>query len=213
MSETQKALSAIQAKLHAPKGQVNNFGKYKYRSCEDILEALKPHLSEHGATLTISDEIIVVGDRFYVKASAAFSVAGESHVIVTAYAREPLTKKGMDEAQITGATSSYARKYALNGLFAIDDTKDADTQDNRQQGMAQQIDPAIQKIADAVLKHIENNDPDGIGEVWHETTAEEKEALWVAKTKGGFFSQEDKKIIREAATSYAKKVAGNDSQD
>jgi len=117
-------LAKIQSELKAPKGQTNNFGKYKYRSCEDIVEAVKPLLK--GATLTLSDEMIEVGGRVYVKATASLTDTGLSMVSVTACAREAETKKGMDDAQITGAASSYARKYALNGLFAIDDTKDAD---------------------------------------------------------------------------------------
>lgn len=124
-----KILAEIQAKLNAPKGQFNSFGKYKYRSCEDILSAVKPLLN--GSTLTISDEIVLIGDRFYVKATASL-FDGETEAKTSAYAREPLEKKGLDASQITGSTSSYARKYALNGLFAIDDTKDADTMDNRE---------------------------------------------------------------------------------
>ena len=127
MSETIKVLGKIQSALKAPKGQTNTFGKYKYRSCEDILEAVKPLLAEHGATLTISDEMVEVGGRVYVKATAAI-ITPEIKMweAVSAYAREAESKKGMDEAQITGSASSYARKYALNGLFCIDDTKDAD---------------------------------------------------------------------------------------
>lgn len=116
-------LNKIQKELKAPKGQNNTFGGYRYRSCEDILEAVKPLLGE--AILTINDEVVMLGDRFYVKATASIT-DGKQTVFVSAYAREPLEKKGMDSAQITGATSSYARKYALNGLFCIDDTKDAD---------------------------------------------------------------------------------------
>jgi hypothetical protein len=117
-------LNKIQRTLKAPKGQVNSFGNYKYRSCEDILEAVKPLLED--ATLVISDEICAIGDRHYVKATATLT-CGENTISSTAFAREPVSKKGMDESQITGAASSYARKYALNGLFAIDDTKDADS--------------------------------------------------------------------------------------
>jgi len=124
-------LSEIQSKLHAPKGQTNAFGKYKYRSCEDILSAVKPLLIEFGVSLIITDEMVLIGDRYYVKASALLEDGKGFTAKAEAYAREPLSKKGMDEAQITGATSSYARKYALNGLLAIDDTKDADSQDNR----------------------------------------------------------------------------------
>ncbi len=119
-------LNKIQQELKAPKGQRNTFGNYNYRSCEDILLAVKPLLGE--ATLIITDEIVLIGERYYVKATALLNKADGS-IIASAigFAREALTKKGMDEAQITGAASSYARKYALNGLFAIDDTKDADT--------------------------------------------------------------------------------------
>lgn len=120
-------LAKIQKELKAPKGQLNKFGGYNYRSCEDILEAVKPLLD--GAILTLQDEIINIGNRFYVKATATFADGTYTHS-VTAMAREPETKKGMDESQITGMASSYARKYALNGLFCIDDTKDADTMDN-----------------------------------------------------------------------------------
>jgi hypothetical protein len=119
-----KTLSKIQKELKAPKGQLNEFGGYKYRSCEDILEAVKPLLGE--AVLTITDEIVLIGDRYYIKATATLSEKPES-ISVSAFAREALVKKGMDESQITGAASSYARKYALNGLFCIDDTKDADS--------------------------------------------------------------------------------------
>lgn len=119
----------IQHKLKAPKGQYNSFGKYNYRSCEDILEGVKPLLKEHNLALLIDDEIVQIGERYYVKATAKIT-DGRECVSATAYAREPDTKKGMDESQITGATSSYARKYALNALLCIDDTKDADTMDN-----------------------------------------------------------------------------------
>lgn len=122
-----KQLAKIQQELKAPKGQRNSFGNYNYRSCEDIVEAVKPLLGT--LTLTISDEIVMIGTRYYVKATANIS-DGVAVISVSAYARESEEKKGMDASQITGATSSYARKYALNGLFAIDDTKDADSQDN-----------------------------------------------------------------------------------
>lgn len=115
----------IQSTLKAPKNQRNNFGGYNYRSCEDILESVKPLLAEQGLILTISDEMVMLGNRFYVKAEATIT-DGENKITNTAYAREEETKKGMDASQITGAASSYARKYALNGLLCIDDTKDAD---------------------------------------------------------------------------------------
>lgn len=120
-----ETLSAIQTELSAPKGQFNKFGGYAYRSCEDILEALKPLLKKHKACVTISDDIVMVGDRVYVKATATLTAEEES-ITATAFAREAEDKKGMDSAQVTGSTSSYARKYALNGLFAIDDNKDPD---------------------------------------------------------------------------------------
>lgn len=130
MAEAKKTfidkLTCIQANLKAPKGQYNNFGKYKYRSCEDILEAVKPHLAQHGLALILSDEPVLCGEWHYIKATAMIT-DGTSDCTATAYARESVTKKGMDDSQITGTASSYARKYALNGLFLIDDTKDADT--------------------------------------------------------------------------------------
>lgn len=134
-------LNKIQTELKAPKGQYNSFGKYKYRSCEDILEAIKPFLTETKTVLTINDEIVFIGNRFYVKATAVLTDCENenSFIINSAFAREDDSKKGMDGSQITGASSSYARKYALNGLFAIDDTKDADTDENaKQQGKAEQ---------------------------------------------------------------------------
>ena len=118
-------LLQIQHELKAPKGQFNKFGNYKYRSAEDILEAVKPLLFNYACHLTITDDIQLIGDRYYVKATATIKSKDDS-VSVTAFAREEETKKGMDGAQITGAASSYARKYALNGLFCIDDTKDPD---------------------------------------------------------------------------------------
>lgn len=123
-------LAAVQAELKAPKDQYNSFGKYKYRSAEGILEAVKPIVKKHGCVLWISDEMVEIGGRVYVKATAYFALTDidglATAVAVSAFAREPETKTGMDASQITGAASSYARKYALNGLFAIDDTKDAD---------------------------------------------------------------------------------------
>jgi hypothetical protein len=128
-SDLIKKLSCIQGELKAPKGQTNNFGKYQYRSCEDILEAVKPLLVAQGLAIVISDDVKAVGERVYVVANITLT-DGETTVTNTAYAREALAKKGMDDSQITGAASSYARKYALNGMFCIDDTKDADSQNN-----------------------------------------------------------------------------------
>ena len=130
-------ISSAQGELKAPKNQYHSFGKYSYRSCEDILEAAKHVCAKYGLLLTVSDEVVHEGDRYYIKATAAlYDAQGGSDEVMsaTAYAREALDKKGMDDSQITGTASSYARKYALNGLFCIDDTKDADTQDNTNSG-------------------------------------------------------------------------------
>ncbi len=121
-----KELLTIQKKLNAPKGRRNGFGNYKYRSCEDILAAVKPLLEETSCTLSLSDEIVMVGTRIYVKAIATLTNASGEKEQTTAYAREDESKKGMDVSQLTGATSSYARKYALSGLLAIDDETDSD---------------------------------------------------------------------------------------
>lgn len=116
----------IQSNLKAPKNQRNNFGGYNYRSCEDIMEAVKPLLKEVNCSLIVSDDVVQVSDRIYVKATAILRTPNGEEFKNTAFAREPLSKKGQDESQVTGSASSYARKYALNGLFCIDDTKDAD---------------------------------------------------------------------------------------
>jgi hypothetical protein len=139
-------LAIIQSKVKAPKGQFNSFGKYHYRSAEDILEAVKQVVNPMGYSITISDTIICAGDRYYIKATATLSNGKESWS-VDGYAREEESKKGMDGSQVTGASSSYARKYALNGLFALDDTKDSDATNTH--GKDQQSKP---KIDDAILK-------------------------------------------------------------
>lgn len=127
-------LSKVQSELKAPKGQYNSFGKYKYRSCEDILEAVKPLNAKHGVVLTVGDEVVEISNRFYVKATAILvDIESGEKVTNTALAREDDAKKGMDGSQITGTASSYARKYCLNGLYCIDDTKDADTDEYRAQ--------------------------------------------------------------------------------
>lgn len=125
MANIYNKLMTIQGALKAPKGQYNSFGKYKYRSCEDILESVKPLLSAHDCALVITDDIMMIGDRIYVKATAKL-ISDSEQVESSAFAREESEKKGMDSSQVTGAASSYARKYALNGLFCIDDTKDSD---------------------------------------------------------------------------------------
>ena len=132
MKEFLKRVSEVQQKLKAPKGQYNSFGGYNYRSCEDILEAVKPICAEHSMLLNLSAEIVKVGERYYIKATAKlYDLESDAVISSTALAREAQTKKGMDDSQITGTASSYARKYALNGLFNIDDTKDADTDEYR----------------------------------------------------------------------------------
>lgn len=134
-SAINEKLMHIQTELKAPKNLYNSFGKYHYRNAEGIQEALKPLESKYNVTVTLSDEIVEVGGRVYVKATATITdvAIGES-VSVTAYAREALDKKGLDDSQITGSTSSYARKYALNGLFLLDDTKDVDTEEYQTEG-------------------------------------------------------------------------------
>ncbi|MGB2272712.1 MAG: ERF family protein [Pseudomonadales bacterium] len=151
MTLTEK-LSKIQADLKAPKNQFNAFGKYKYRSCEDILEGVKPILN--GLILTLSDKIEQVGDRIYVTATARLT-DGSDAVETTASARESLTKKGMDDSQITGTASSYARKYALNGLFCIDDTKDADSMDNKSAAVKTQF--KIDDLANNWISAVKND--------------------------------------------------------
>ncbi len=135
----------IQKELIAPKSQYNSFGKYNYRNCEDILEAAKPLLEKNKCTLVIEDELVLIGDRYYIKAIVTLldTEDAEGIIVATAYAREEENKKGMDGSQVTGASSSYARKYALNGLFCIDDTKDSDTT-NKQ----------VKKLSEAQIKRL-----------------------------------------------------------
>lgn len=172
-------LNKIQTTLKAPKGQVNKFGNYNYRSCEDILEAVKPLLKEHGATLVVNDDIVCVSDRVYVKATAKLTMDSESEsVSASAFAREPFNRKGMDDSQITGATSSYARKYALNGLFCIDDNKDADTQDNSEENHRFKKDEA-DKIVAQTLECLEMGDDMGVKQIFAEyKSPEEKTKVW-----------------------------------
>ena len=128
MSDFLKRVGMAQAELKAPKKQYNSFGKYNYRSCEDILEAAKPINQKHGLVLLLTDKPVCIGQRYYIEATARlYDIESEQFIEATASAREADTKKGMDDSQVTGTASSYARKYALNGLYNIDDTKDADT--------------------------------------------------------------------------------------
>ena len=149
-----KNLIKIQSELKAPKNQRNNFGNYNYRNCEDILEAVKPLLDKYECTLTISDDIVEVGGRVYVKATARFNdIKSGINSSVSAYAREPEQQKGMSESQITGASSSYARKYALNGLFLIDDTKDSDATNTHDKETTQVV---VEKKKPVLLLNTEN---------------------------------------------------------
>ena len=166
-------LAKIQATLKAPKGQTNSFGNYKYRSCEDILTAVKPLLD--GCVLTISDEIVAIADRVYVKATATIS-DGDLYRETTAFAREASDKKGMDAAQITGSASSYARKYALNGLFCIDDTRDADAAEPEvKQSASKQIIQAAVSMLDAAAS---TGDDVKTLESWTNMDDELKKLVW-----------------------------------
>ena len=176
-------LLAVQNELKAPKDKRNDFGGFNYRSCEGILEAVKPLLQEQGLMLTIKDEVVNIGDRYYVRATVLLDdISSNGEIAITALAREEEAKKGMDASQITGTASSYARKYALNGLFLIDDTKDADTdefhrttQENGQktnvatqpnQPPAKKI-ALTQKIVDEKLKFIlEQTDTETVKNIW-----------------------------------------------
>ena len=206
------ALAEVQQALRAAKSQRNDFGKYNYRSCEDILEALKPLLGE--SIVLISDDIHIVGERVYVKATATFRLEKEI-IQVTAFAREALNKKGMDEAQITGAASSYARKYALNGLFLIDDNKDPDAQDNSKALSAhdQKLEAMNQaykfnkKSIDYIKDCLAEHNLESAAEAMAELNEEVRLALNVAPTKGGIWTLIEVNIFKsdeyaEARTKY-----------
>ena len=156
-----KNLVNIQSELKAPKSNFNSFGKYRYRSAEDILTAVKPILGKYGCQMTITDDIVFIGSRFYIKATVTITDANGNSESVSAFAREDESKKGMDGSQITGTASSYARKYALNGLLLIDDTKDSDTDEYRQTQMA---DSKPSKLTKAFLKD-HGNDRIGSDEI------------------------------------------------
>lgn len=184
-------LMFIQQELKAPKGQFNSFGKYKYRSCEDILEAVKPLLAQYGVTLIIGDEIELVGDRIYVRATAILKdVESDDVEINTAWAREDDAKKGMDGSQITGTASSYARKYCLNGLFLIDDTKDADTDEFHKTTTNDKItDLQAKSIRTTIEKNPEKMSEKGICEYFKIKKLEDMTVLdyrsWVEMVSGG----------------------------
>jgi len=206
MKAINERLAKIQRDLNAPKNQRNNFGNYNYRSCEDILQAVKPLLD--GLTLVINDDIQVIGDRVYVKATAVLS-DGEHEIKASAFARESLTKKGMDESQITGATSSYARKYALNGLLLIDDNKDADSRDNRNAHKEREeaLEEAKKKLAmsiKVIKDSLASGDLSTAAEAWFELNDDEKASIWVAPTKGGPFTTEERSIMKTPEFRQAK---------
>lgn len=198
-------LLKIQQELKAPKDQYNSFGGYSYRSAESILEAVKPLLD--GATLLLTDEVVNIGNRYYVKASAVFR-DGEFAVQTTGWAREPENKKGMDESQITGTASSYARKYALNGLFCIDDAKDADTEEHQKEientpkpsvedivkGMAQMtLDKAKAYYAKAI-------------KIYDKTTPEYKTWIKVWADKKAELENQDTKDSLDADAEYLNEI-------
>ena len=187
-------ISEIQSELKSPKSQTNKFGNYKYRSCEDIVEAVKPLLKAHGCHLNITDEIISVSERVYVKATATIYMDDKVVSQASACAREPLERKGMDASQLTGATSSYARKYALNGLLAIDDTKDADSMDNTQptfRWKKGEKDEAYKRTMDYLLA----GDEQGLKEVLSDyAEPEHKIALW------GLFNSKERASIKSMLT-------------
>lgn len=155
MSKVYEKLLTVQSKLKAPKGQRNTFGNYNYRSCEDILEALKPILAESNASTILRDELVQIGDRYYLKATAIFIDCESGETVETvAYAREDETKKGMDLAQITGSVSSYARKYALNGLYCIDDAKDSDATNTHGKDEDKDKDEVKKAVSEAQIKRL-----------------------------------------------------------
>lgn len=193
-----KKLSSIQAKLKAPRRQYNSFGKYKYRNCEDILEAVKPILTTEKCALSISDSIELIGERYYVCACVRLTDSESGDSIQTqALAREDETKKGMDGSQITGAASSYARKYALNGMFCIDDTKDADAIETH--GMSEKVTQEKNEELDKLI--------DGMKEIFKVWIAEEKdkEVLYNAVVESGA----ERNFINISDITLAKKVLKN----
>lgn len=203
MKELIKRLALIQEKLVAQKGSFNSFGKYAYRSCEDILEAVKPHLK--GLVLTLEDEIVLVGERFYLKATASIT-DGEHIISKFAYAREAEDKKGMDVAQVTGAASSYSRKYALNGLFCIDDNKDPDVGPppdekfenvKKHQEYVRKHFESISSVKSNLQDHIDEKvDLSYAMESWYEIPKDDRKWLMLAPSKGGVFTTVEGKVIQ-----------------
>lgn len=195
-----EGLLKIQQELNAPKNQYNAFGKYKYRSCEDILAAVKPLLKETGCVLTLSDDIVSIGNRIYVTATATLTTSDGKQYVVKASAREDENKKGMDGAQITGAASSYARKYALNGLFCIDDVKDPDATNDH--GNATQAQPQQQQNV-ASVAYTGADLTQALSELETVTTQQQFNELWnkwactvpaLCATGGDFYKAAAKRI-------------------
>jgi hypothetical protein len=179
MKNINEALAHVQKHLKAPKNQFNKFGGYKYRSCEDILTGLKETMPE-GASTSLSDDIVMVGDRFYLVATATFRFLEDS-ISVRGWARESLNKKGMDDSQLTGSCSSYARKYALNGLFSIDDSKDADTEEHRNEyenKINTKPELNVLPIVNEIVKNYSDDKWDSAKDILHDLTTEEKKKVW-----------------------------------
>lgn len=194
-------LLQIQAELKAPKSQYNSFSHYSYRSAEDILEAVKPLLKKVNALLTLNDEIMQIGERFYVKATATFDDLEGNKTTVTSWAREEECKKGMDGSQITGTASSYARKYALNGLFLIDDAKDADTDEFQEAGNVKET----RKEAKPANKQENGIDFSKIWEKYRNMTREELRAEYATIEKSTDYSEKQKNVVLEIISKCAKK--------
>ena len=203
MSEFWKKLIAVQTTLVAKKSQYNAFGKYHYRNCEDILEAVKPLLSQQGLVLFISDTIELVGNRYYVKATATITDGETSHS-VSALAREEENKKGQDSSQTTGSTSSYARKYALNGLFLIDDAKDADFGEYREQANKVVKQEMKQSVNDGKVNEF-------LSQVNQIATAQDLDSYkkWFFKNNPtNSFNESQLETIKTAYTNRLKTVSG-----
>lgn len=186
-----KELIIIQSKLKAPKARRSLFGNYNFRSCEDILEAVKPLLNENGCTITISDSIELVGERYYVKATATLRNSQGETVEASAYARESFSKKGIDESQLTGVSSSYARKYALNGLFAIDDSVDSDSINDETNSAEEKSKVTLARVK-AEIKRAK--DLNVLGAIYKEYI--------------GMMDEGDKKIATALLTARRKEIAG-----
>lgn len=197
-------LSAIQSELKAPKSQYNSFGKYNYRNCEDILEAVKPLCAKYKAVSVMGDEVIQIGERYYIKSTARLiDLESDGVVENTAYAREEAEKKGMDGSQVTGASSSYARKYALNGLFAIDDTKDSDTTNNGQKAPREATSAAKKAQAVAKVEEFKRLTKSELVQVYGVSNAEATIA-WFEKKFGIAFQAWDKDATEAARAKLAE---------